>query len=210
MPQVESLFNLAGVSTDDVEVLAVSIGPGSFTGLRIGLMTAKALAYGWDKMIVGVPTLEALAYGCPSADGWVSAMLDAQKGRVYQALYHWQAGMPGEVWPIRIVKAEQAFARLAELSAPVMVVGESVREYEELFATSGGSVIPAPEHSVMARAGNVGLLAYAKWQQGLAVSPAELNPLYVRRPEAEELWERRCRDKSDMKNTAGGKDELGV
>ena len=196
MPQIERLFLLAGALTADVEGLAVSIGPGSFTGLRIGLTTAKTLAYAWGKKIVGVPTLEALAYGCPCADGWVSAMLDAQKGRVYQATYRWQAGTLHEVWPVRIIGAEQAFAELTDLAGHVMVVGESVREYADLIATTKGRIIAAPEQSLMPRAAAVGMLGFVRWQQGMAISPVELNPLYVRRAEAEELWERRCREQT--------------
>ena len=192
MPQVERLFSLAGAAPAEVAALAVSIGPGSFTGLRIGLTTAKTLAYAWGKQIVGVPTLEALAYGCPCADGLVSAMLDAQKGRVYQATYRWQAGALQEVWPVRIVAAEQAFAELLNLVEPVMVVGESVREYGELIAATQGKVVAAPEQSLMPRAAAVGVLGFARWQKGLAMPPMELNPLYIRRAEAEELWERRC------------------
>ncbi len=196
MPQIERLFLLAGVLPSEVEGLAVSIGPGSFTGLRIGLTTAKTLAYAWRKKIVGVPTLEALAYGCPCADGWVSAMLDAQKGRVYQATYRWQDGALQEVWPVRIVAAEQAFAELTDLAGPVMVVGESVREYAELIAAANSRIIAAPEQSLTPRAAAVGMLGFARWQQGLAMPPVELNPLYVRRAEAEELWERRCREQA--------------
>lgn len=196
MPQIERLFLLAGVLPAEVEGLAVSIGPGSFTGLRIGLTTAKTLAYAWGKKIVGVPTLEALAYSCPCADGWVSAMLDAQKGRVYLATYRWQSGALHEVRPVKIVAAEQAFSELLELTGPVMVVGESVREYAELVAAANGQIIAAPEQSLMPRAAAVGMLGFSRWQQGLAIPPVELNPLYVRRAEAEELWERRCQERT--------------
>ena len=121
MPQVEQLFGLAGAVQSDVAALAVSIGPGSFTGLRIGLTTAKTLAYAWGKPIVGAPTLEALAYGCPCADGWVAALLDAQKGRVYRAIYRWQAGRLCEVSPVEIAPATAVVAELAALPAPVML-----------------------------------------------------------------------------------------
>lgn len=192
MPQIEKLFKVSGASPAELDALAVSIGPGSFTGLRIGMTTAKTLAYAWKIPIVGVPTLEALAFGCPAGSGWVSAMLDAQKGRVYQALYQWRKGVLAEMWPVRIVSAEQAFRELAQLEGPVTVVGESVRDYAGLAGSTGEKIVLAPEHALMPRAACVGLLGMAGWLAGLAVDPMELNPLYVRRPEAEELWERRC------------------
>ena len=192
MPQIEKLFGLCGALPAELEAVAVSIGPGSFTGLRIGMTTAKTLAYAWKKPIVGVPTLEALAFGCPTGAGWVSAILDAQKGRVYQALYQWNKDALAEIWPVRIVPAEQAFQELARLDGPVTVVGESVHDYAALAASSGGQIFLPPEHVLMPRAACVAFLGWVKWQAGLAVSSMELNPLYVRRAEAEELWERRC------------------
>lgn len=192
MPQIEKIFGLCGASPADVDAVAVSIGPGSFTGLRIGLTTAKTLAYAWGKPVVGVPTLEALAYGCPSGNGWVSAMLDAQKGRVYQSLYQWRKDILVETGPVRIVSAELAFQELAGLPEPVTVVGESVREYAGLAESFGRQIHLAPESAIMPRAASVGFLGYAGWLAGSAVDPVALNPLYVRRAEAEELWERRC------------------
>ena len=194
MPQLERLFLLAGADRAELAALAVSIGPGSFTGLRIGLTTAKTLAYAWGKPIVGVPTLEALAYGCPCADGWVAALLDAQKGRVYRAIYRWQAGRLFEISPVEIAPAAAVVAELAALPAPVMVVGESVREHLALLDATHGRVVAAPEAALMPRAAAVAMLGYEKWRQGAAVRPEELNPFYVRRAEAEELWERRLRE----------------
>ena len=189
MPQIEKLFAFAGACAAQVDAVAVSIGPGSFTGLRIGLATAKMLAYIWQKPIIGVPTLEALAYGCPACGGFVSPLLDAQKGRVYQSLYLWEDGKLDEVWPVRIAPAEQAFQDLAGLDCAVLVVGEAAREHGGLAA---GEVRLAPEQFIMPRAASIAFLGREKWRQGLAVPAAGLNPLYVRRAEAEELWERRC------------------
>ena len=189
MPQIERLFDMAGVAPIQLKAVAVSIGPGSFTGLRIGLATAKTLAYIWKIPIIGVPTLEALAYGCPAWEGFVSPLQDAQKGRVYQALYRWQGGAPAEVWPVRIASAEQAFGELNGLGVSVLVVGEAAHEYADL---ASDSVQVAPEQFVMPRAASVAFMGWEKWRKGLAVAASELNPLYVRRAEAEELWERRC------------------
>ena len=92
MPQMEQLLQRTGVQKGDIDLIAVSMGPGSFTGLRIGLATAEALAYAWQKPLQGVATPLALAYNLPVQGIVLSPVLDAQKGNYYQALYEWQDG----------------------------------------------------------------------------------------------------------------------
>lgn len=191
MPQIRELFRLAGAKAEQVAAVAVSIGPGSFTGLRIGLATAKTLAYVWNTPIIGVPTLEALAYGCPG--GFVAPLLDAQKGRVYHSLYQWSDDRLEEIWPVSIAPAEQVFRDLTGLDCTVAVIGEAAIEHAGLAA---GEVRLAPTQFLMPRAASVACLGAKKWHQGLSVPAEQLNPLYVRRAEAEELWERRHGEQS--------------
>lgn len=92
LPHIEMLLQAAQVEKQQLRVVAVSLGPGSFTGLRIGLATAKALAYALGIPLIGVPTLEALAYNCPAPGLLLSPFLDAQKGNVYQGRYRIENG----------------------------------------------------------------------------------------------------------------------
>ena len=87
LPQLEQLLERTGIQKQDIELLAVSMGPGSFTGLRIGLATAEAMAYAWQCCLHGVDTLKALAYNIQLEGVVLSPVLDAQKGNFYQALY---------------------------------------------------------------------------------------------------------------------------
>ena len=87
LPQLEQLLKRTGIKKNEIELLAVSMGPGSFTGLRIGLATAEAMAYSWQCFLHGVDTLKALAYNIPLEGFILSPVLDAQKGNFYQALY---------------------------------------------------------------------------------------------------------------------------
>jgi len=89
LPQLEQLLKRTGIKKNEIELLAVSMGPGSFTGLRIGLATAEAMAYSWQCFLHGVDTLKALAYNIPLEGFILSPVLDAQKGNFYQALYKW-------------------------------------------------------------------------------------------------------------------------
>lgn len=190
MPHIEKILRLAGVKKTDLKLVAVSIGPGSFTGLRIGLATAKALAYALAIPLIGVSTLEALAFNCPVPGALLSPMLDAQKGNVYQALYMWEKQELKEVMPPRVIGFEQAVSELTPQTTPVLILGEgAVMHGEKLAGLS--NPIAAAAHVVMPRAASIGLLAQKQFEQGLRHDAMTLEPVYIRRSEAEELWEKR-------------------
>ena len=113
MPQLEQLLERTGVQKADIDLIAVSMGPGSFTGLRIGLATAEALAYAWKKPLQGVATPLALAYNLPVSGIVLSPVLDAQKGNYYQALYEWQDGEVAELQSVQVVNKQQLLENLA-------------------------------------------------------------------------------------------------
>ena len=110
LPQLEQLLARTGVQKQDIGLLAVSMGPGSFTGLRIGLATAEAMAYAWQCCLHGVDTLKALAYNIQLEGMVLSPVLDAQKGNFYQALYQWQEGKLVELAPVAVVNGQEALA----------------------------------------------------------------------------------------------------
>ncbi|MDF2569256.1 MAG: tsaB [Sporomusa sp.] len=185
VPHISSLLTMAEIPQNRLKAVAVSIGPGSFTGLRIGLATAKALAYALNIPLIGVPTLAALAFACPSPGALLAPMLDAQKGNVYLGLYEWNAGTLVEVEPPRVVAFTEANAELAAKGRPVLLLGEAAVMYRDDIAH------PAPPHVVIPRAGSVAVMAQQMYSQGIRHDVATLEPLYIRRSEAEELWERR-------------------
>ena len=191
MSQIEKMLVLSSTEMTAIDAIAVSIGPGSFTGIRIGLATAKGLAYAWGKPLIGVPTLDSLAYSATLSAGWVCPVLDAQKGNVYQALYRWEGGKMQNVWPVRVVSAEKAVADLAALDAPVLIQGDGVPFCEDALAPFRHRLIVAPVHGRLPKAGAVAALGLIALEQGGARDPVAVNPYYVRRPEAEELWEKR-------------------
>lgn len=185
MPHIASLLSMAEMSQTSLKAVAVSIGPGSFTGLRIGLATAKALSYALQIPLIGVPTLAALAFACPAPGVLLAPMLDAQKGNVYLGLYEWQNGTVVEIEPPRVVAFDEAQNELSRQQRSVLMLGEAAVMYKESI------LYPAPPHAVMPRAGSVAVLAQQMYEQGVRHDVATLEPLYIRRSEAEELWERR-------------------
>jgi tRNA threonylcarbamoyladenosine biosynthesis protein TsaB len=181
---IDALLQEVDWTLDVVDGFAVTIGPGSFTGIRIGISTMKTLAWVRGKPYVGIPTLDALAAPLQYAARPVCAVLDARKLEVYSALYEpdgggcWQRRTPARV-------AAPA-AILSEIHGPTLFCGDGWLLYREWFLKElGGWAIelPAPYHSV--RAGFVGALAYQKFLQGETDDPVTSKPLYVRPPEAE-------------------------
>lgn len=185
MSHIESILKMAELDVKELKAIAVSLGPGSFTGLRIGISTAKALAYALGVPIIGVPTLTALAFSCQASGFYISPMLDAQKGNVYQGVFEWREGELHQMAPARVIPFAEAYWELSKLPGPFIILGEAVEMYREKISC------PAPPHITMPRAGSVAVLAQKMFQNGDYHDLFSLEPLYVRRSEAEEIWERR-------------------
>lgn len=190
MPHIAELLAFAGIKPAELEAIAVSIGPGSFTGLRIGLATAKAIAYAQSIPLVGVPTLEALAYACTVPGVMVAPMLDAQKDNVYYAIYCWRDNRLEIIEAAAVGNIDETLARLNKLDIPVLTLGEAAVQYADRLKSYPG-LIPALPHLTIPRAANVGILGAQMLSSGIRHDVMNLEPLYIRRSEAEELWEKR-------------------
>ena len=191
LPQLEQLLARTGVEKKDIGLLAVSMGPGSFTGLRIGLATAEAMAYAWQCCLHGVDTLRALAYNIQLEGVVLSPVLDAQKGNFYQALYQWQEGKLVELAPVAVVNGQEALERIALQGMPALLLGESERLVKKLPAGLPAWLKEAPPALRMPRASSVAWAALAEFDAEADKKIFGLEPYYIRRSEAEELWEKK-------------------
>lgn len=181
MPQVEEVIKVSG-AFQKLDAVAVSIGPGSFTGLRIGLATAKALAYAWRTKIIGVPTLDALARNFPSAK--VLPLIDAQKNRAYCQLFkNFSAQSELAVKPI-----DEVVAQVAQSGDEIFLCGDVLHKIKIPLPPN---VHLAPPNLKMPRASCVALCGAELLAAGKFDNVMNLEPLYIRRAEAEELWEKR-------------------
>lgn len=184
LPQFKEVLKMANVKRDLIEAVAVSIGPGSFTGLRIGLATAKSLAYAWNIKIIGVPTLQALAYHLPFST--VMSMIDAQKNRAYVQIFNRLKPICDlEILSIdeAILKAETKIGNYGE----VIICGDVCHKIKSL--PEGVKI--APVNMRMPRAVNVALCGRDLLNAGKVDNVMNIEPLYIRRSEAEVLWEKR-------------------
>jgi tRNA threonylcarbamoyladenosine biosynthesis protein TsaB len=179
---VDRLLQDCGWDVASLEALAVSIGPGSFTGLRVGAATAKGLALALELEVAPVPTLDALAATLPFADAPVCPLLSARRDEVYCSLYRWTGRAMERQWDYRALSPEAAAARL---EAPVIVLGDGVEACRPYLGRLGPGLREAdPVHSLPSPA-VVGALGQAILAAGRGIPAEELVPLYLRPSEAE-------------------------
>ena len=188
MPQIDQMFRRTGLPKEKVDRIAVSIGPGSFTGLRIGLAAAEAMAYAWQCGGSGVNTLEGMAWNVPGAGVVLAPVLDAQKGNVYTAFYTWQGGALQRLTDVRMLAGSELLRQAAGLGKPVLLLGECLRLAKREPLPQNVTV--AAEQIRLPHAASVGLAA----EQTDMLSGEDLfrlRPFYYRKSEAEELWEKK-------------------
>lgn len=180
---VDLLMAETGRTWQDLDGIAVSMGPGSFTGLRIGMATAKGLAAAAGKVLIGVSTLDALAAKCLT-DRLVCAVLDARKKEVYAAFYRLgDDGMVVRATEPAVLVPQELAAQVAE---PVVMVGDGAQVYGELFRSLlGEQVTLAPAQLHEPSAASLGLLAGEKLARGELLDLAEGVPVYIRSSDAE-------------------------
>jgi len=186
MPMVEALLRQTGASLRDIDIYAVSTGPGSFTGLRIGIASVKGMACAAGKPCAGVSTLEVLALGTAFFNGYIAPVMDARRDQVYTALFRQDGGeFPERVsqdTAISIRELEDILAPLAP--APVLLVGDGAVLCRDALGHLS-HIRLAPERIRHQRAACVAVVAAAMAERGELVSADALAPGYLRLPQAE-------------------------
>jgi tRNA threonylcarbamoyladenosine biosynthesis protein TsaB len=183
LPAIDRMLHDAGATLGALGGLAVSIGPGSFTGLRIGLSTAKGLAYATGLPLVGVPSLEALAWAVPAARWPVCPVLDARKQEVYAALFRHEPAGLRRIMEDRALAPE---ALCALIRKPTLFLGDGVAAYGALFARLlGERFLLPPPGSRGARPACVAHLGRERLLRGERDAVDALVPRYLRPSEAE-------------------------
>ena len=181
----QDLLNQCGKAPDLVTDVAVANGPGSFTGVRIGVAAAKGFAWGRQLPCWGVSTLEAMTLGLGIHNGYICPVMDARRNQVYNALFHAENGQLRRVTEDRAIALSDLAAELAQLEQPIFLVGDgSNLTYRTLSDQIPNLVLP-PEHRMHQRASGVGLAAMAMMARGESADAAALAPNYLRLSQAE-------------------------
>jgi tRNA threonylcarbamoyladenosine biosynthesis protein TsaB len=189
MSTVDRVLKDTGLTISEMDGYAVAIGPGSFTGLRIGLAAVKGLALVSGKPIAAVPTLKALAWNLPYAAYPVCPMLDARKNEVYAATYRFDGTAPVHVMAEAVLSLPLLSERISEKT---IFTGEASHLFrKEIMTTFGDRALFAPRAATLPSAAAVAEIGLDMIRSGKQSDLDSVTPMYIRRPEAEVLWEKR-------------------
>lgn len=186
MTAVHNTLQQAETGMREIDAFAIAIGPGSFTGLRIGLGTVKGLSYSTGKPVVAVPTLDAFAWNFPFSMYPVCLMLDARKKEVYTALFQWRMHGFEKIMEETSIRPAEL---LKELRGSIIFAGEGALLYEDLILNAMGErAVMSPEDKMVPSPSNVAMLGLSKAIKGEYADVSATVPLYIRKSEAEVKW----------------------
>jgi tRNA threonylcarbamoyladenosine biosynthesis protein TsaB len=188
VPRIDALLRTAGWTPPDIGEIYVSVGPGSFTGLRIGVTLAKTLAYASGAKIAAVPSVEVLARNAPVEARDVVIVLDAKRDQIFTARLHRDAAFAA--WTlVEPAHLDSLAEMLARAPRPVYLIGEGIPYHEKFLIPADPSVIVTSAESWRARAEAVARIGFDLARRGLFTPLETLTPVYIRKPEAEEKLE---------------------
>jgi tRNA threonylcarbamoyladenosine biosynthesis protein TsaB len=185
MPMAADLLKNTGLTLDEMDVIAVAAGPGSFTGVRIGVAAAKGLAWPGDKPCAPCSTLESMAWQVSHMDGELCAVMDARRQQVYNARFSAQDGVLTRLCPDRAVGLEELAEELKKSGKPQILVGDGAQLCYNAFVSAGIPVKMAPPHLVYQTAWGVARAALELARQDKLVPAGQVTPQYHRLSQAE-------------------------
>ena len=192
MVMAEDLLKVCGRTVADITHLAVAAGPGSFTGVRIGVSAAKGFAWGAELPVYGVSTLEAMALGLGVLEGHICCCMDARRKQVYNAIFLAEGGKLTRITEDRAISLEELQSELEHIDGPIYLVGDGAAlAYQNLDIPE---LLLPPEHRQHQRASGVALAAIEAMNRGDSADGAALQPNYLRLSQAERERLERMKD----------------
>ncbi len=187
LPMLRELLASTALTEDDIDLFACTVGPGSFTGVRIGTSLIKGLAFGRGRPCAAVSSLEALAESLSPLPGLLCPLMDARRAQVYNALFRYEDGTLRRLTPDRALAVKTLAEEIASAypNEPVYLVGDGVAVTEATFREAGIPLAVTPEHLRLGDAASAGRCAYRMALAGDVVTDCGLRPTYLRLPQAE-------------------------
>ena len=186
-PAIEFLCVQAEVTLDEIGLVAVDVGPGLFTGLRVGLATAKAIAFARRVPMIGVSSLDLLAFPVRFSNRLIVAAIDARRGELYHAFYRQVPGGVQRVRDYAVGTPDDLMSELVATGEELLLVGDGIHRYRETFEGLAKVEI-VDQASSQPSAASLVQLAHARALREDFAQPADIEPIYLRRPDAEINW----------------------
>lgn len=198
MPIVDSLLKDLKLDIKDIDAFIVSSGPGSFTGLRIGMATAKGLAQANNRPFIGISSLDALAFNLAYTSDIICPILDALRDNVYTALYLFENGSLKRISDYMAVHIDELISLIKEKApSQVTFVGDALYKFRNKLEESFDAVYFAPAHLNLARASSLGELGLIRLLEGQEDDLLTYSPIYLRKSQAEREYENKTGMKID-------------
>lgn len=202
LPMIDEIVKMTETDLTELDAIAVTAGPGSFTGLRIGSATAKGLAQALGKPLIAVPTTEMLAWNLCGSESLICPLMDARRSQVYTGLYRWnkEKGVMDCLLEQRAGAVEDIVSEINRIREPVIYLGDGVDAYKTVLEQK--TAVPfsfAPLHMSRQRAASLAACAFSYAERGIMQDAAEFAPIYLRKPQAE-----REREEKERMAQSGG------
>ena len=194
MPMTEQLLKNTEMTIDDVDAIAVNVGPGSFTGVRIGVAAAKGLAFPKNLPCVSVSTLESMAYNLLGTDCMVCAVMDARCSQVYNAMFRIKGETVERLTDDRALSLSDLLLEFKQTDERILIVGDGAEITYDFLKNEASNTVLAPKNRRTQTASSVALAAFQKLFEGKTQTAAELMPIYLRLPQAQRELNARLRN----------------
>lgn len=199
MPMIENMLKTSDVEIKDIDAIGICVGPGSFTGLRIGMATAKAMAHVNNIPLIGVNSLEILGSNIEFSNKKICAILDAQRNQVYTCKYIFENNKSKALEEISIKPIDDLLEELHATGEEWVIVGEAVYKYKEKIESVSNITISSPSNHIT-KASSLCVLAKDKLEQNIEIHNCyDINPMYIRKSQAEEQYEEKQKRLKDGK-----------
>ena len=199
MPMIENILKLSDLDIKEIDAIAICVGPGSFTGLRIGMATAKAMAHVNNIPLIGVNSLEILGANMDLCNRNICSILDAQRNQVYMNKYILKDDKITELEEISIKPIDELLEEISSSNEDWVLVGESVYKYKEKIEEISNITIPSPANNIT-KASTLCFVARDKMLSNDQVYNCyNINPMYIRKSQAEEQYEEKQKRLKDGK-----------